>query len=91
MENLKIGDSFEVVEILSETLGNCDNGYLKQGGHTLSCNEDEYGDGNILVNGTNTELLHKVKSGEFMYGSPVYFMYESEVKLIGKLTITKLK
>lgn len=77
MKNLKVGQSFEVVEVLSDG-GYSDESLLKINGVTVAY-ENSIGF-QILVNGHN---IHNYK--HYLH------MYKHEVKPIGKLTITKLK
>lgn len=76
MENLKVGQSFEVVEVLSSGGYNESNmlqDCYKVNGFTI------YDGNNALANGTTVD-------------NEWYYMREGiEVKPIGKLTITKLK
>lgn len=77
--NLKVGDSFEVVEVL-EYDGYKDKNLYKKNGLTLAVkDEDESLDGlNVLENGSESE-------GDFNY------FWSWEYRKLGKLTITKLK
>ena len=79
MENLKVGQSFEVVEVLTE---GCYDKTFKVGGFTIAHmhSKSVY---MVLVNGNNLDMQKH---------SPWLAMFVgSEVKPIGKLTITKLK
>lgn len=76
--NLKIGDSFEVVEVLQ--YGFTDKTLFKLGGWTVS-KEDYFSIYTCLINGLN----------ENVYFSKFLNMRLGEVKPVGKLTITKLK
>ena len=72
MENLKVGQSFEVVEVLD----NLGYGYLKGRQGIVTRSYDGIG--------FDFEKFCP-------YGLERPYMYESEIKPIGKLTITKLK
>lgn len=79
---LKIGQQFEVVEVLT------DGGYrvnpFNIGGHTLAFN----GNKDILVNGafSGDRSLYKEK-----HGCCTLYMHDDEVKPVGRLTVTKVK
>lgn len=75
-EVLKVGDSFEVVEVLDPNEYSIDKNVFKKGGHSLR-------DGHtVLINGN---------SGLFKGKDKYLYLNETRRKLIGKLTITKLK
>ena len=82
MENLKVGQSFEVVEITEGWYGKT----FKVGGHTIK----SLGDGwnHTLANGEDWDYADKKVDLNFNHG---LWLTGSEVKPIGKLTITKLK
>lgn len=83
--NLKIGQQFEVVEVLTD--GGYQDGIFKVGGHTLGLPVDGLESFYILINGVDTEFLEPDPT----YGGKTGYMYGNEVKPVGRLTVTKLK
>lgn len=82
---LKIGQQFEVVEVLRN------GGYIvdvfKVGGHTLHFKEFEHGSGKTLCNGSYNEKGRiRIK-----YGSLCRHMHSYEVKPVGRLTVKEVK
>lgn len=83
---LKIGQQFEVVEVVSG--GGYPPRVLNIGGHTLHFKEYSDNSGFILIN------KFKSRTGKlFMekYGCSVAFMDGREVKPVGRLTVTAIK
>lgn len=83
---IKIGQQFEVVEVLSNW------GYTSRvfniGGHTLHFKEYADNSGFTLIN------KFKSRTGKLFkkeYGCSVAFMDGREVKPVGRLTVTKVK
>ena len=77
-DNLKVGQQFEVVEVL--TGGYYSYGLFKTGGHTIMS------EGNfVLTNGKNYRDIYR---GQFGYSA---HMYDTKVKKVGRLTLTKIK
>lgn len=79
MNKLKIGQSFEVVEVLKH--GFTDTSLFKIGGFTIGISTYDFNCVNCVINGenySNNRTLMWMEKGE-------------EIKPIGKLTITKLK
>ncbi|HWL22307.1 MAG TPA: hypothetical protein VNR38_00905 [Ureibacillus sp.] len=74
---LKVGDSFEVVEVLQNSFS---SGVFKTGGHTVSF--DDY---HQLLNG------HLDSYSNTYMGQRTLCLGLNETKPIGKLTITKVK
>ncbi len=77
MEKLKVGQSFEVVEVLHNGFT---YGVFKTGGHTIS-----FDDFNQLLNG------HLDAYSKTYMGQRTLCLGLNETKPIGKLTITKVK
>lgn len=82
---LKTGQQFEVVEVLTD--GGYTDGLFKVGGHTLGLPVDGLGSFHILVNGVDTEFLDPDPT----FGGKIGYMYVSEVKPVGRLIVTKIK
>ena len=76
MENLKVGQSFEVVEVLSS--GGFNQSKLVQDCYKIN-GFTIYDGHNALANGTTVD------------NEWYYMRIDVEVKIVGKLTITKLK
>lgn len=77
---LKVGDSFEVVEVLDHKfIGDV----FKTGGHTI-----EFECGHQLLNGNERYGILKKKS---CFGQCALYLSRACRKPIGKLTITKVK
>ena len=77
-DNLKVGQQFEVVEVL--TGGYYSYGLFKTGGHTIMS------DKNIVL--TNGETPRFIERSQFGYSA---HMYDTKVKKVGRLTLTKIK
>lgn len=82
---LKIGQQFEVVEVLTD--GEYRDGVVKAGGYTIVLDQDKERNGHILSNGTRSSIFSKSK----LYGCVTAYMYGEEVKPVGRLTVTKVK
>lgn len=79
MENkLKVGQTFEVVEVLTD--GGYSNLY-KVGGHSIITHDRQ-----VITNGINPYAIQRNE-----YKQHTAYMYESEVKPIGRLIVTKVK
>ena len=74
---LKVGQQFEVVEVLTD--GGYPSGAFNIGGHTLHFKEYSNGDGQTLCNGPYRFII------------PFAHMFASELKRVGRLTVTKIK
>ena len=85
MKNLKVGQQFEVVDVLTD--GSYLGDVFKVGGYTLHFKEYESGAGRTLCNGPYNEI------GNFntKYGCLCELMRNHEVKPVGRLTVTKIK
>lgn len=85
-QKLKIGQQFEVVEVL--TGGGYPSMALNIGGHTLHFKEYADNSGFTLINKfkPTTGALFMEK-----YGCSVAFMNGIDVKPVGRLTVTKVK
>lgn len=83
---LKVGHQFEVVEVLTD--GNYLYEVFNIGGHTLHFKEHSDNSGFTLINKSR-----RLTGALFMekYGCSVVFMNGSEVKPVGRLTVTKIK
>lgn len=85
MKNLKVGQQFEVVEVLTD--GDYLSGIFKVCGWTLHFKEFREGGGKTLCNGPN----YTIGSISIKYGCHCRHMYRREVKPVGRLTVTKVK
>lgn len=83
---LKIGQQFEVVEVLTEG-DYLDTGVVKAGGRTIALDQDKERDGHVLANGSRSSIFSKSR----LYGCVTAYMYGEEVKPVGRLTVTKVK
>ncbi len=83
MENLKVGQSFEVVEVLTDKWS---GNPFKVGGHTIRSLGNVWN--HTLANGMEWVCANEKIDLNFNHG---LWMPDSEVRPIGKLTITKLK
>lgn len=81
---LKVGQSFEVVEVLQNR--NYHINLFKIGGHTIKSSGNRWN--HTLANGYKWECALEKSDLNFNHG---VWMTDYEVKPIGKLTITKLK
>lgn len=87
MENLKVGMSFEVVEVLSNTF--TDRTLFKLGGFTVG--KSTLRNGMIKCMGNGSKRCISNWSKTFMGTCYLNMSIGREVKPIGRLTITSLK
>lgn len=83
---IKVGDSFEVVEVLKNTFS--DKTLFKIGGFTLGM---KYTNEYTKCIGNGTKKIESDLSRKFMSTCYLNMRVGKEVKPIGKLTITKVK
>lgn len=74
--NLKVGDTFEVVEVL--TNGDYDDLFFKIGGWTI---------GNVYEN----DLYSCLNNGKIRHRSSLAMWVDKEIKPVGRLVVTKIK
>lgn len=86
MQNLKVGQSFEVVEVIIDS--DYRGQVFKAGGFTIRSISNGYGFSHVLTNGPGW-INGFVKRDLFC--NKGLFLEDHEVKPIGKLTIKSLK